>query len=155
MALPDGRAHRRALGFPVQPLEPGAESGSWRQEASQPPLYYTLGAALTFWIDTADMDAVRHLNPHVAAGEITSDASNVNLVVHDPALGQFPWQGAALAVHLVRFLSVALGAWAVTLTWAIVRELFPHPRGWRPSSRPFTPSRRCTSSSAPPSTMTT
>lgn len=113
--------------LPVQPLEPGAESGPWRQEASQPPLYYALGAALTFWIDTADMDAVRHLNPHVAAGEITSDASNVNLVVHDPALGQFPWQGTALAVHLVRFLSVALGGWAVYLTWAIVRELFPRP----------------------------
>ncbi|MFP4394848.1 MAG: glycosyltransferase family 39 protein [Anaerolineales bacterium] len=113
--------------LPVQPLEPGAESGPWRQEASQPPLYYALGAALTFWIDTADMDAVRHLNPHVAAGEITSDASNVNLIVHDPNLGQFPWQGTALAVHLVRFLSVALGAWAVALTWAIVRELFPHP----------------------------
>lgn len=113
--------------LPVQPLEPGAESGPWRQEASQPPLYYASGAALTFWIDTADMDAVRHLNPHVAAGEITSDASNVNLIVHDPALGRFPWRGTALAVHLVRFLSVALGAWAVTLTWAIVRELFPHP----------------------------
>ena len=27
------------------------------------PLYYYLGAALTFWIDTSDMEQVRWLNP--------------------------------------------------------------------------------------------
>ena len=121
--------------LPVQPLEPGASSGPWRQEASQPPLYYAIAAALTAWIDTSptaapyDLNTVRHLNPHVAAGVVTPDGSNPNLVVHNPALERFPWRGAVLAVHVVRIFSVLLGTWAVYLTWALVRELYPeHPQ---------------------------
>jgi len=117
--------------LPVQPLEPGASSGPWRQEASQPPLYYALAAALTAWIDTSptaapyDLDTIRHLNPHVAAGVVTPDGSNPNLVVHNPARERFPWRGAVLAVHVARIFSVLLGTWAVYLTWALVRELYP------------------------------
>ncbi len=117
----------RTWSLPVQPLDPGVTSGPWRQEASQPPLYYALGAALTAWIDTSDMEQVRHLNPHVAAGEITPDGSNLNLVVHNPALERFPWRGTVLSIHLVRLFSVALGAWAVYLTWALVHELYADP----------------------------
>ncbi|MGD8804893.1 MAG: hypothetical protein PVH65_03540, partial [Chloroflexota bacterium] len=43
--------------LPVQVFDP-AQAGPWKQEASQPPLYYYLGAALTFWIDTSDMATV-------------------------------------------------------------------------------------------------
>jgi 4-amino-4-deoxy-L-arabinose transferase-like glycosyltransferase len=111
--------------LPVQPLEPGKSSGPWRQEGSQPPLYYALCAALTAWIDTGDMEQVRHLNPYVAAGEIRADRSNPNLVVHNPMLERFPWRGTVLAVYIARFCSVLLGTWAVYLTWALVRELFP------------------------------
>jgi hypothetical protein len=133
----------RTWTLPVQPLDPGTPSGPWRQEASQPPLYYALSAALTAWIDTSDMEQVRHLNPHVAAGEVTPDGSNVNLVVHNPALERFPWKGTVLAVHLVRLFSVALGAWAVYLTWALVRELYPGPPWLALAAAAITPSRRC------------
>ncbi len=115
----------RTWEIPVQPLEPGAPVGPWRQEASQPPLYYALGAALTAWIDTSDLPTVRHLNPHTAAGVIMPDGSNANLAVHNPAIERFPWRGTVLAVHLVRLFSVLLGTWAVYLTWALVRELYP------------------------------
>ncbi|HQE93607.1 MAG TPA: glycosyltransferase family 39 protein [Anaerolineae bacterium] len=115
--------------LPVQPLEAGVSSGPWRQEASQPPLYYAIAAILTAWIDTGDLEQVRHLNPHVAAGVATPDGNNVNLVVHNPTVERFPWRGTVLAVHIVRLFSVFLGTWAVYLTWALVRELFPeHPR---------------------------
>ena len=50
--------------LPVQVFDP-AQAGPWKQEASQPPLYYYLGAALTFWIDTSNMAEVRRENPHV------------------------------------------------------------------------------------------
>ena len=106
--------------LPVQ--EPGVET-PWRQEGSQPPLYYFLGALATCWIDTSDMDQVRHLNPHVDPGA-TPDG-NVNLVVHNPALERFPWRGTVLAVHLVRLLSVLMGVAAVYLTYLIVREVLP------------------------------
>ena len=65
--------------LPVQPLTPGDSSGPWRQEGSQPPLYYAIAAALTSWIDTSDMESIRHLNPHVAAGEIRPDRNNTNI----------------------------------------------------------------------------
>ncbi|HEY72306.1 MAG TPA: DUF2142 domain-containing protein [Thermoflexia bacterium] len=106
--------------LPVQ--EPGVET-PWRQEGSQPPLYYALAAAATFWIDTSDMDAVRRINPYVDAGD-TPDG-NVNLVVHNPALETFPWRGTVLAIHLIRFLSVLMGAAAVYLTYLIAREVLP------------------------------
>lgn len=108
--------------LPVQVFDP-AQAGPWKQEASQPPLYYYLGAALTFWIDASDMEAVRLENPHVDNGIITQDG-NINLVVHDPAWN--PWQGTLLAVRIVRLASVLLGALTVTLTYRIGREVAPH-----------------------------
>ncbi|MGC9521870.1 MAG: ArnT family glycosyltransferase [Anaerolineae bacterium] len=114
----------RTWQLPVQPLEAGMSSGPWRQEGSQPPLYYALGALLTTWIDTGDMPAVRQENPHARAGEITPERDNVNLVIHDPAAEAFPWSGTVLAVHLVRLLSVALSVGSVYLTWALLNELY-------------------------------
>ncbi len=107
-------------GLPVQ--EPGVET-TWRQEGSQAPLYYFLSALATCWVDTSDMETVRHLNHHVDPGA-TPDG-NVNLVVHNPPLESFPWRGTVLAVHVVRFLSVLMGAAAVYLTYLIVREVLP------------------------------
>lgn len=115
----------RTWRLPVQPLEPGASSGPWRQEGSQPPLYYAIGAALTFWIDTSDLEVVRQPNPYARAGEITLERDNVNLVIHDREVERFPWSGTVLAVHIVRLFSVVLGTWAVYLTWALARELWP------------------------------
>lgn len=106
------------------PIQDPANPGAWRQEGSQPPLYYMLGAALTFWIDTSDLDAVRRINPHADIGVIRPDG-NANMMVHRPELERFPWRGTALAVHIVRFLSVALGAGTVWVTYALTRELFP------------------------------
>ena len=106
------------------PVQDPANVGPWRQEGSQPPLYYALAAAATFWIDTSDMEPVRHLNPHVDNGVATPDG-NINLVVHRPTQERFPWRGTALAVHLVRLLSVLMGTAAVYLTYLIVREILP------------------------------
>ncbi|HRQ37224.1 MAG TPA: glycosyltransferase family 39 protein [Chloroflexota bacterium] len=107
--------------LPVQVFDP-AQAGPWKQEASQPPLYYYLGAALTFWIDTADMETVRWENPHVDNGIITADG-NINLTIHNPAWNL--WQGTLLAARLVRLFSILLGAATVYLTYRIAREVEP------------------------------
>jgi 4-amino-4-deoxy-L-arabinose transferase-like glycosyltransferase len=108
--------------LPVQAFDPD-EAGPWKQQASQPPLYYWLAAAATFWINTDDLPQVRWLNPHVDNGIITQDG-NINLVVHDPDAD--PWQGTLLAVRLIRLLSVLLGACTVYLTYCIAREVAPN-----------------------------
>lgn len=79
-------------------------------------------------IDTSDLAEVRRENPHVDNGVITTDG-NRNLITHNPAREAFPWRGTVLAVHLVRFISVLLGAATVWLTYRIALELFPD-REW-------------------------
>ena len=55
-------------GLPVQYPD---QIGPWRQEGSQPPLYYALGGLLTSWIDTErhapaslDQSSRRYRDPH-------------------------------------------------------------------------------------------
>jgi hypothetical protein len=82
-----------------------------------------LGALATFWIDTSDFAEVRWLNPHADIGVETADG-NLNMVVHSER-ERFPYRGTALAVHIVRFLSVLMGAVTVFSTYRIALEVYP------------------------------
>jgi hypothetical protein len=73
-------------------------------QAFQPPLYYLVGAALTFWIDTSDF--VSKSNGDYDA--FAPDAPKL-LLLHTRA-ESFPWHGWALAWHLLRFVSLLMGA---------------------------------------------
>ena len=109
------------------PVQDASADQPWRQEGGQPPLYYALGALATFWIDTGDayegQQPLLWHNPHVDNGLLTADG-NTNLVVHSRQEA-FPWHGTALAVHLIRLLSVLMGAATVLLTYLIALEIFP------------------------------
>jgi hypothetical protein len=104
------------------PVQDPNNVGPWRQEASQPPLYYYLMGWATAWIDTNDMPQVRWLNPHVDNGIITPDG-NINLAIHTVA-EQWPWKGTVLAVRLVRLLSALMSAGTVLFTYLLAREYF-------------------------------
>lgn len=108
-------------GLPVQ--SPGSEKNYWQQEGSQPPLYYLIGALATFWIDTGDIDSIYWRNPHATIGAPNAD-DNKNMVVHTEAEA-FPYRGVPLAVHMLRFLSVLMGAGTVCITYLLTLELFP------------------------------
>jgi hypothetical protein len=99
------------------------ERAPWRQEGSQPPLYYLLVAGLTGWVATDNAAAVIRYNPHAAVGEAGA-FGNKNLIVHSAAHA-WPWQGVTLAAHLARFVSVLLGAVTVGATYATARLLAP------------------------------
>lgn len=105
------------------PVQDPAQVGPWRQEGSQPPLYYALGALATAWIDTSDADAVRWLNPHADMGTVREDR-NVNMVIHTER-ERFPYRGTVLAVQVVRWLSVLMGAVSVWATHALARVALP------------------------------
>ena len=109
-------------GLPVQ--TPPDRAGLWKQQASQPPLYYALAALLTSWTDMSDLTATLRPNPHGAIGVVTPDG-NINMVAHDPARESWPWRGTALAAHIARLFSVALGTVTVYLTYRLGREAFP------------------------------
>jgi dolichyl-phosphate-mannose-protein mannosyltransferase len=113
-------------GLQLPPQDAGVIT-AWRQEGSQPPLYYMMAALLTSGIDTSDLDVIRRQNPHADIGIIRPDG-NANMVVHHPALESFPWHGTTLAIHIVRFFSIALGLGTVLVTYQLGCELFPeHP----------------------------
>ncbi len=95
----------------------------WRQQGSQPPLYYALAAPLVAMVNPADEEEVIRFNPHAAVG-LASPAGNINRLVHTHREA-FPWQGTALAAHLVGLLGIGLGAIAVVATYAAARLALP------------------------------
>jgi len=107
-------------GLPVQ--DPSLPA-PWHQEGSQPPLYYLLSAALTFWVDTDDFADVQRPNPHAIVG-LPQVIGNKNMMIHTDR-ESWPWRGTTLAVHLIRLVSVGLGAITVWLTWHIARRTWP------------------------------
>lgn len=110
-------------GLQLPPQDP-ANIGPWRQEGSQPPLYYMIAAVLTAGIDTSDMHWVRRINPHADIGIVRPDG-NVNMITHRQASEAFPWSGTVLAVNLIRLFSILLGLGTVLVTYQLGRELFP------------------------------
>ncbi len=108
--------------LPVQTT--GTPAHLARQEGSQPPLYYLLAAATTFWVDTWDYPGIVWENQHYGYNVPGVVNDNKNLFIHT-SVENFPYHGAALAIHLARLLSVAMGALAVLLTYLIALEIFP------------------------------
>ncbi|MAU08603.1 MAG: hypothetical protein CL607_02185 [Anaerolineaceae bacterium] len=106
--------------LPVQ--DANARETIYRQEGSQPPLYYILGAVLTAGIDISDADIWREYNPHAKVGIANVD-DNKNIVLHDDL--HPPLQGTALAVMMLRGFSLLLGAVTIAAVYHIARTLFP------------------------------
>ncbi|MFQ5611359.1 MAG: ArnT family glycosyltransferase [Anaerolineae bacterium] len=105
------------------PVQDPADVQLWRQEGSQPPLYYALAAALTAPLPAGDLPALIYRNPHADLGLVTADG-NVNMIVHT-AQEAWPWRGTALAVHVVRLFSALLGTGTVLAVYALGRALWP------------------------------
>lgn len=100
-------------------------SAPWKQEGSQPPLYYLLAAALTLPVDANTEGDGFYFNPHAAIGDATS-FGNRNRMLHGDGEA-WPWRGTALAAHLMRFLSILLGGITVLSTHFTAKIAFP---GW-------------------------
>lgn len=94
-------------------------------QGHHPPLFYTLGAMATFWIDTGrPVCSQLEENPfwQYRYWEVGND--NKNLYLHTAA-EMFPWSGEALAAHVGRGLNVLIGAGVVYLTWLLGQALWP------------------------------
>lgn len=106
------------------PVQDPDDVGPWEQEGSQPPLYYLLSAPLVLPVDRSDLDERLARNPHAKIG-IGAATDNHASVLHDWDAEAFPWRGTALAVHVVRLFSVALGAGTIAAIYAIARLALP------------------------------
>ncbi len=117
---PDEAPHYSLIRYVAR--ERGYPTGEEEHEAFQPPLYYALGALVTFWIDSDDF--VIKANTDFSFADPKAPQ---NLLLHTSA-ESFPYRGWALAWHLVRLLSVIMGAVTVGATYALAREIFPRDR---------------------------
>jgi len=105
------------------PVQDPAHPQLWQQEGGQAPLYYGLAALLTSPITTDDLPELIYRNPQADIGLASVDG-NANVVVHTDREA-WPWQGAVLAIHLTRFLSVLLGTGTVLVIYRLGRTLWP------------------------------
>jgi hypothetical protein len=106
-------------GLPV--LKPQGEA-LYGQEGGQPSLYYLVGAATTFWIDTSDAEELLEYNPYVNLGVPGRDG-NKNMILHT-ARESFPYRGTTLAVHLLRYVSLLFGVVTIAATYFLARGVF-------------------------------
>jgi hypothetical protein len=105
------------------PIQDASAQGPWRQEGSQPPLYYGLAALASRWAPSGDWAQVLQRNPHADIG-IPRPDGNANMIAHTAA-EDFPYHGAALAVHLAREFSVILGMLTVLFAYLAGLEILP------------------------------
>ena len=97
----------------------------YRHEGLQPPLYYIIGSTLITWISERDLNQTPAPNPYGRIGDPRAQSNdNRNAFLHPSDEGSI-FQGANLAIHLLRLYSLLLGAGTVVLTYALAREVLP------------------------------
>ncbi|MGQ9815573.1 MAG: DUF2142 domain-containing protein [Candidatus Roseilinea sp.] len=96
-----------------------AESKVFLDQSHQPPLYYMVAAALTFWVDRSD-NLTPQLNIFAFDG---TNRQGARLLLRERGEA-FPWQGTILALHMARLVSVALGGLMIWLIARSARALF-------------------------------
>ncbi len=109
-------------GLPVQRADQTDADAPWRQEGSQPPLYYAIAAFVSTPFDHANWRELRRLNIHADMGVPTADG-NANAILHTPA-ENWPWTGAALAVRIARLVSILMSTATVVFAYTVAREVW-------------------------------
>ena len=98
-----------------------------RAQSHHPPLYYGLGALASGWVPIAQEVYYEPTeNPFWAYRywEVSDDNKNQYLHGDDELFREGPFHDVALAVYLVRWMTVLIGAGVVWLTYRIGREIF-------------------------------
>lgn len=96
-----------------------------RAQSHHPPLYYALGALVSGWVPVAqEVYYEPPVNPFWTNryDEVSGDNKNQYLHGDDE---RFPFHGVALAVYLVRWMTILIGAGAVWVTYRTGCEIFP------------------------------
>jgi hypothetical protein len=108
-------------GLPVQNVQ---NPGPWGNEGSQPPLYYLLASAVSFWTANPNLQAQIVPNPYATRHQAVEQDDNRNYFVHNKT-EDFPYQGNVLALHLARWVSVLFGALGIAATYWTGRQVWP------------------------------
>ncbi len=100
------------------PVQNETATGPWHQEGSQAPLYYLMVGLLTAGIDQDDFDQLNIRTPGANLGDPLYPG-NKNYLLYSAA--HHPLTGANLALHVGRWLSLALGLATLWFIYATTR----------------------------------
>lgn len=103
------------------PIQSAEGSGPWEQEGSQAPLYYMIAGLLTRPIPQDDFDTLAVRNERANIGDPLYPG-NKNFMLYSGAT--HPLVGANLALHVGRWLSLALGLVTLLCTWGLTALIF-------------------------------
>ena len=79
-------------------LQPGEFS-----KAHHPPLYYVIGAVATGWVPAINLNTLAdNVNPFWGYRAYQVSVDNQSQYLRDPQLEAWPYQHAALGIHLMR-----------------------------------------------------
>ncbi len=112
-------ADHRAL--PVQLFE--SSGGEVGHQGWQPPLYYSLAAALIAPVDTSDFS--QHLWRNYAVTFVGDPACCGRNIYYHADSENFPFTRTTLAVHLARVLSIAFSLVTIVATYTLAKVFFP------------------------------
>ncbi len=118
---PDEFQHYKFVRYLIDQRALPVQSAAALTEYQQPPLYYALGALAAGSITVEPFEPLA--NPFWGYDQYRAGVDNKVQFIHT-ARENYPWQGTALAVHLLRLYSVALGALALIAGWQALCLVF-------------------------------
>ena len=118
------------------PVQSAVHGHIFGQEASQPPLYYLMMAAIWRVMDTADFDERFRQSPFTIIGD-PQRLGNRNLILYKQP---YPpdLRGSSLALYVIRLLSVVMGTVTVGAVYQSARAVMPGHIGFALLATAFT-----------------
>ena len=99
-------------------------------QSHHPPLFHAAAALVSAWVPRdRPWDYVPELNPHWIYRYWEPGVDNKNQFMHR-ADETWPYRGTALAIHVVRWFNIVLGALTVWLAYRLAQTIFPERRAF-------------------------
>jgi len=106
------------------PVQSADHSQLYRQQASQPPLYYFMMAAIWTALDTGDFDEFFRLSPFAIVGD-PMRLGNRNRVFYRQPYPPNLHQGTSLTLYVIRLVTLGMGTVAVAAVYQSARAVMP------------------------------
>ena len=111
------------------PVQSADHSQLYRQQASQPPLYYIMMAAIWTALDTSDFDEFFRLTPFAIVGD-PMRLGNRNRIFYRQPYPPNLHQGTSLTLYVIRLVTLGMGTVTVAAVYQSARMIVPRPVGF-------------------------
>ncbi|MDE2859073.1 MAG: hypothetical protein OXN94_14610 [Chloroflexota bacterium] len=106
------------------PIQSADHNQLYRQQASQPPLYYLMMAPVWAALDKGDFDEFFRLSPFAIVGD-PMRLGNRNRIFYRQPYPPNLHQGASLTLYVIRLLTLGMGTMAVAAVYQSARTVMP------------------------------